>query len=131
MTFDYSKQEHAAPVQWYFANGDSREGPYDDAQFKSMLGNQVQSDTLVWNEKMDDWRQAAEVGDLAANFTGGMGEPDANEPYWQYVTSDGNASAETRQSDLLKMNLPHDTYVWREGMGDWQELQNTELRNMY
>merc|ERR1719461_2815877 len=56
------------PTQWYYADNESKQGPFDDAQFKSMLGTQIQGDTLVWKEDMDNWAAAEEVPELAASF---------------------------------------------------------------
>jgi len=126
--YNFGHNQQAQSVQWYYADNNNKEGPIDDAQFRQMLGGKIQAETLVWNEQMNDWARAADVPDLASSF-GGARMP-SSEPLWQYVMDSGEASAETRQSDILRMNLRPDTYVWREGMASWTAYSQTELATM-
>ena len=49
-------------MQWYHAQGDRREGPVEDEEFRRLVDQGVIRDyTLVWNPTMPDWKPWSEV----------------------------------------------------------------------
>ncbi|MBU2488675.1 MAG: RDD family protein [Proteobacteria bacterium] len=49
-------------MQWYYANGDRREGPVGDDEFQKLASQGVIRDkTLVWNPTMPDWKPWSQV----------------------------------------------------------------------
>jgi uncharacterized RDD family membrane protein YckC len=47
---------------WYYVKDGARQGPVDEAEFNSLVGQSVvRPDTLVWSEGMSDWRPYSTV----------------------------------------------------------------------
>lgn len=56
-------------MQWYYAIGDQRHGPVEQAEFDRLVaGGTITADTLVWRQGMSAWqpRSAATAGGAAA-----------------------------------------------------------------
>lgn len=54
-------------MNWYYARGDDRMGPVDDAQFEELIATgHIREDTLVWREGMSDWAPMRNVSRVAA-----------------------------------------------------------------
>ncbi len=51
---------------WYFEHNSKSDGPVTIQQLIALIGTgQVQHNTLVWSETLDDWTPACQVADLA------------------------------------------------------------------
>lgn len=49
-------------MQWYYAVGDQRHGPVDQAEFERLVSSgTIKSDTLVWRQGMEAWQAYATV----------------------------------------------------------------------
>lgn len=49
-------------MPWYYASQGERFGPFDDAQFRGLVGQgTVRDDTLVWRDGMENWQPFSEV----------------------------------------------------------------------
>lgn len=60
-------------MNWYYAKGKERLGPFDETQFQDLVrSGEVSGTTLVWNETLDGWKRFGEVRDAAY---GGMSDP--------------------------------------------------------
>jgi len=80
---------------WYYALGDSEQGPIPAAELKALaVDGTIGPDTLVWKDGMPDWKRAAEVPGLLA----------ANSPAPAAGTSRSRSSAGSRRPD----NNPYD-----------------------
>ena len=46
-------------LNWYFEEKGEREGPFDEDAIEAIISEgRILPETLVWNEKMDDWKEA-------------------------------------------------------------------------
>ncbi len=57
---------------WYYAAGEEKKGPFDEAQMAALLLNsEINAGTLVWSEGMSDWAEAGntELGKLIKDKT--------------------------------------------------------------
>lgn len=56
-------------MQWYYAKGDQRLGPVEQAEFEQLVASgAIQRETLVWRQGMDAWQPyAAVVGGTTAS----------------------------------------------------------------
>lgn len=63
-----SRQPYTLPMQWYYAIGDQRNGPVDQAEFERLVQTGIiKSDTLVWRQGMANWQPyAGVVGGIAS-----------------------------------------------------------------
>ena len=56
-------------MQWYYAAGDQRQGPIEQAEFDRLVSTgTIKSDTLVWRQGMPNWQPYSTV----AGATGGV-----------------------------------------------------------
>jgi len=132
----------ASNVEWYYVENGGQVGPLTDAEFQSRLGSQIKEDTLVWNgTSVQDWVPAKEVSFLKSKFEGTRGSPWAaqswkkkapapqvEETLWNYVGPDGANIGPISESQLLRMNLSGETYVWNgTTVNEWTYLKNTYL----
>jgi uncharacterized RDD family membrane protein YckC len=54
------------PMQWYYAVGDQRQGPIDQAEFDRLVSvGTIKSDTLVWRQGMAAWQPYSTVAGAA------------------------------------------------------------------
>jgi GYF domain 2 len=54
-----------ADTHWYYAVDGKQQGPFDEAQFRSMIERgQIGPDMLVWSASMPDWAKARDVPGL-------------------------------------------------------------------
>ncbi len=68
--------------------------------------------------------------DHSAAFASDLNSRTVQEPDWFYVDNGKSAGpySETAMRSLIEQRvLSADTYVWKEGMNDWQRLGDTEL----
>src|SRR6478735_2912718 len=50
------------PMNWYYADGYDRKGPFDEAAFAELLSSgQITPDTLVWRPGMPEWKPHREL----------------------------------------------------------------------
>lgn len=60
-------------MNWYYAKGKERLGPFDETQFQELVrSGEISGSTLVWNETLSGWKRFGEVRDAAY---GGMSDP--------------------------------------------------------
>ncbi len=61
-------------MNWYYAKGRERLGPFDETQFRDLVrSGEITGTTLVWNETLSGWKRYGEVRDAA--FSGPVPEP--------------------------------------------------------
>lgn len=80
--------------QWFFASGNTQQGPYSEDQLRDFIARGVvRADTRVWTEGMSDWRRA---GDIPGLLSGGSAAPPPVTPASareSAVLASGNGSA--------------------------------------
>lgn len=53
-------------MQWYYAVGDQRQGPIEEAEFQQLVAaGTIKGDTLVWRQGMANWQPYATVAGAA------------------------------------------------------------------
>jgi uncharacterized RDD family membrane protein YckC len=53
-------------VNWYYAKGKERTGPFDETQFQELVrSGEITPSTLVWNETLSGWKRYGEIRDAA------------------------------------------------------------------
>ncbi len=53
-------------MQWYYAVGDQRQGPVEQAEFERLVAaGTIRAETLVWRQGMTDWKTYAAVSGAA------------------------------------------------------------------
>lgn len=58
-------------MEWFYADGNERKGPVDDAQLTALIAaNTIRRDTLVWNKSFAAWQPAEASGLFAPNPAG-------------------------------------------------------------
>ncbi len=49
-------------MEWFYAEGNERRGPVDDAQFKQLAAaGKIRPDTLVWHAALPNWQAYSTV----------------------------------------------------------------------
>lgn len=80
--------------QWFFASGNTQQGPYSEDQLRDFIARGVvRADTRVWTEGMSDWQRA---GDIPGLLSGGSAAPPPVTPASareSAVLASGNGSA--------------------------------------
>jgi GYF domain 2 len=52
---------------WFYAEGGQQQGPFQDAQFRDLIGKGiVRPDTLIWTDGMAGWQRAGDIPGLFA-----------------------------------------------------------------
>lgn len=60
-----------ATIEWYYGEANQQRGPVSTEQLHELAqSGRITSDTLLWNERMTDWRPAGQVGEVAQLLNG-------------------------------------------------------------
>merc|ERR1712051_283031 len=104
------------------------------AKLIEQFGNNVLADTLIWNPDFPEWKEASQT-EFASHFS--KRAPKMPAPpvpsktanvLWNYVGSENQNVGPIKESDLLQLNLPGDTYVWNgTSVTEWTFLRDTYL----
>lgn len=108
----FSMKDQKSP-QWYYAKGKKQYGPYSQEKFNQLVEEGIIGpSTYIWNDEMDEWQTYQEQ------------TPEKNWYYGQNGQSVGPIT-QTQLSNYLKDGtLSSQTYVWCEGMDDWEKVQD-------
>jgi RsiW-degrading membrane proteinase PrsW (M82 family) len=91
-------------MNWYYMNGDSKAGPFDDSVVKALItSGTIKPSTLVWREGLEGWVPASSLADLHASFAVSALSSTANKITSSLVNA-GQSHAKTIISDLKQMD---------------------------
>ncbi len=121
--------------QWYFVENNETKGPFSEAQMKSFIqSKRIDSNTYVWSDGFDDWKElkCSELKDLLEEKgTESIHLETHQDKIWYYVDQDSNHHGPFTQEEMETMyargTLDEFSYVWKEGMRDWQKYADTSL----
>jgi len=129
LSFDISKSKNE---EWYYANNGETTGPISRSKLIAQLDISVFPDTFVWNPDLPAWLTAGE-SEFSSHFEGGttvMTDPlsATADVLWNYVGADNENVGPIKESELLKLGLPSDTYVWNgTTVNQWTFIRDTYL----
>lgn len=109
--------------KFYIAKGQKKEGPYSVNDI--MLGEMIDSDTLVWMQGMAGWVKAKQIPELATALAE-QREIESRKTKFYLVRNNKKFGPYT-VSQLLDLNLTPDTLVWSEGMAGWVKAKQVPL----
>lgn len=106
---------------YYIIENNERKGPF----LKEELHTKgITDQTMVWREGLSDWVKAEELDELADLFLSaesafGTYAETVDEPYFAIIN--GVQTGPCTISELIAKGLNQETFVWRNGMGDWMK----------
>ncbi len=117
--------------EWYFVENNESKGPFSEGQMHEFLeSGRIQETTYVWKDGFSDWK-ALNQTDLSSKIIEENKEEDIKEACWYYVDLDskqhGPYTEDEMKSFLHQNKINRNTFVWTEGMEDWQALKESEL----
>lgn len=140
------KEEQAQPdfdpPIWYFVENGASSGPYSESQMKEFYDNgRINKDTYIWKNGLSEWtllknteldaKFAPQPEVVEAEVVSEQPEIHEAKAEWYYVVDNSktmgpytlDAMIQSIESDLITPK----TYVWKEGMADWEHASQTEL----
>ena len=131
--------EQAGVKEWYYVENNASKGPCTEAEILAMVAaGTLNASSFIWKEGMQSWTALGETP-LAGKQTNNppkVEEPKAEkvkeEPKgWFYITAQNQQQGPVEESvmkNLIETNaINGNTYVWKDGMKDWDFLKNTVL----
>lgn len=117
--------------EWYFVENNESKGAFTKNEMHDFLENgRIDETTFVWKEGFTDWKPLNETDLLNRTETI---EEELEEASWYYVDTDskqhGPYSEKEMQSFIQEKQINENTFVWTDGMEDWQQLKETKLNN--
>lgn len=119
--------ENVVEEQWYFVENNESKGPFTKVQMKEFYdAGRINDMTFVWHDGQSDWEslKASSLSFEEAQSTNTLDE-------WYYIDFNQNRHgpySKTQMNAFLANNtIGANTYIWREGMADWDTLNHTEL----
>ncbi|MCF0245680.1 MAG: DUF4339 domain-containing protein [Ileibacterium sp.] len=129
--------------KWYYVENGASQGPVDQYEIEGMLADgRLTPASYIWTEGLTDWVKVEQspfaelisapedAAPLETIETGPA--PDRNKAVeseeWFYVQNNhtsGPFNQEVMKQLILNGTINGDTYVWKEGMTDWDHLRNT------
>lgn len=126
------KVEEQINEQWYFVENNESKGPFTKSQMKEFYDSgRINDMTYVWHDGQSDWES------LKASGLSFSESEETKEEGWYFIDIHENQHGPYSKSQmngfLANNTIGPNTYVWREGMADWDTLNHTELyaRSMY
>ena len=116
--------------EWYFVENNESKGPFSESQMHDFLeSGRIQETSYVWKDGFSDWKALNQTDLFSKEINEEVDEKDAS---WYYVDLDSNQHGpytEEEMKDFFHQNkINRNTFVWTEGMEDWQALKETELK---
>lgn len=116
--------------EWYFVENNESKGPFSESQMHDFLeSGRIQEESYVWKDGFSDWKTLNQTDLFSKEINE---EVDEKEVSWYYVDLDSNQhgpyTEEEMKSFLHQNKINRNTFVWTEGMEDWQALKETELK---
>ena len=72
--------------EYYAAINGEQQGPFNSSELEAMItGGEIDGNTLVWCEDMEDWAEAIQVPELAELLVRDSGKPEPEEEEEQPV----------------------------------------------
>jgi membrane protease subunit (stomatin/prohibitin family) len=110
-------------TQWYVSSNGQRLGPFSTEQ---LVQQGLTGQTSVWRAGMQDWQQASTLPELSSVLAAPPPPPPV-QTQW-YISSNGQRLGPFSTEQLVQQGLTAQTYVWKNGMQDWQAaIQVSEL----
>lgn len=127
-----ASSDKSSNTHWYFVENNESKGPFTESQMKEFYDSgRINDLTYVWHDGQSDW-ESLKVSSLA------FGESQETKvDGWYFIDLHQNQHGPYTKSQmngfLANNTIGANTYVWREGMADWDTLNHTELysRSIY
>lgn len=129
---DIQTEETVSEQNWYFVENNESKGPFTESQMKEFYdAGRINDLTYVWHDGQSDWESLK-----ASRLSFGKSQ-ETKVDGWFFIDLHQNQHGPYTKAQmngfLANNTIGANTYVWREGMADWDTLNHTELysRSMY
>lgn len=122
---------------WFYVEGDGSVGPFTPEQMKEKVANgTLNAHSYVWSKGLPDWIRLSQspfyVKEEPAKEAPSFDSQTSSDETAQWFTVQDNRSTGPYTPEVIAQMLANGTingatYVWKEGMPDWDSLRNTEL----
>ena len=127
-----ASSDKSSNTHWYFVENNESKGPFTESQMKEFYdAGRINDLTYVWHDGQSDWESLK-----ASSLSFGESQ-ETKVDGWFFIDLHQNQHGPYTKAQmngfLANNTIGANTYVWREGMADWDTLNHTELysRSMY
>lgn len=131
------KEEKESIKEWYFVENNQSNGTYTEQEMKDFYKQgRITNNTYIWKSPMPDWIPYSKSDlyeDAEEVQTEKVEEKQSEESgnQWYYINVNNEQSGPVDESTIVSLIeqrvIGANTYVWQNGMKDWEFVKNTPL----